>query len=164
MDLRILAIDPGYDRCGVAILERSSEGGERLLHSECVTTNTEHPFEQRLLNVVESIRSSIDTYKPTVCALEGLFFTTNRKTAMHVAEVRGALIALVTERGLALREFGPGQVKVAITGDGRASKGQVTMMVSKLIPLRKGITYDDEYDAIAIALTASALHARYRHD
>lgn len=159
MSLRIIAIDPGYDRCGVAVLERTDQG-DSLLFSDCITTNKDDAFETRLVFVVRAIRDCIETYKPSHCALEDLFFTTNRKTAMRVAEVRGALIALITEQELSLHEIGPGEIKVAITGDGRASKEQMMLMVPKLIPIKKNIRYDDEYDAIAIALAASAL---YRH-
>jgi len=158
MGTHILAIDPGYDRCGVALLERTGEGIERLLYSSCITTEPRSSFEDRLVAIVRAVRELIHTHKPSLCALEQLYLTSNHKTAMRVAEVRGALIALAREESVALKEFGPGQIKVAITGDGRASKKQIMLMVPRLVKISKEIRYDDEYDAIAIALTASALY------
>jgi len=155
--MRILALDPGYDRCGIAVLERDEYGGEALIASDCLTTNPKDAFEKRLVDIVISLEQWITNHTPDICALETLFFTTNRKTAMRVAEVRGAIIATVCKQGLALHEYGPGEIKVAITGDGRASKDQIMLMVPQLIRVEKDIRYDDEYDAIAVALTASAL-------
>lgn len=153
--MRILGIDPGYDRCGVAVLEK--EGGkESLLFSTCITTDKSVSFEHRLVTVTKELAGLVETYKPMTCALEQLYFTTNKKTAMRVAEVRGAIVAMMCERGITIRECGPGQVKVAITGDGRATKRQMIMMVPRLVSISKTVQYDDEYDAIAIALTASA--------
>ncbi len=153
--MRVLGIDPGYDRCGVAILEK--EGGkESLVFSGCITTDRSTPFEERLGVITKELVHLIEIHEPTICALEQLFFTTNKKTAMRVAEVRGAIVAMMYERGVTIRECGPGQVKVAITGDGRATKRQMILMVPKLISINHDIRYDDEYDAIAIALTASA--------
>jgi crossover junction endodeoxyribonuclease RuvC len=159
--MRILGIDPGYDRCGVAVLDKV-DGKESLLLSGCITTDKNVPFEHRLVTVTKELANLVETHKPAICALEQLYFTTNKKTAMRVAEVRGAIVAMMCERGITIRECGPGQVKVAITGDGRATKRQMIMMVPKLISMSKTVQYDDEYDAIAIALTVSA-YIRTQH-
>jgi len=153
----IIALDPGYDRCGLAVMNRAETGKETLIASTCITTNKEELFEQRLLVVAKEFRAWIQQHKPDVCVLENLFFATNQKTAMRVAEARGALILIATECGLPIREFTPKQVKIAVTGDGGATKKQMILMIPKLIQLPTNITYDDEYDAIAVALTASAI-------
>jgi crossover junction endodeoxyribonuclease RuvC len=155
--MKILALDPGYDRCGIAVLERTENGTEALIASDCITTNAKESFERRLLTVIEQLETWMHDHTPDVCALETLFFTTNRKTAMRVAEVRGAIIATVCKQGLELHEYGPSEIKVAITGDGRATKDQMMLMVPQLVRIEKEIQFDDEYDAIAVALTASAL-------
>jgi crossover junction endodeoxyribonuclease RuvC len=153
----ILSLDPGYDRCGIAVIERTSDGKEKLINSICVTTDKNDPFEKRLVAVAQVFRNWIQEYKPTICVLETLFFTTNQKTAMHVAETRGALLFVACESNIPIREFTPKQVKIAVTGDGAASKKQVIYMIPKLISLTQKIQYDDEYDAIAVGLTASAM-------
>ena len=155
--MKVIALDPGYDRCGLAVIERDSSGKETILTSTCLTTNKEDLFEHRLVSIVREFRSYIEKYKPDACALETLFFAKNQKTAMHVAEARGALILTVTELNVPLHEFTPKQVKVAVTGDGAATKQQVMMMLPRLIQIEKEIKYDDEYDAIAVGLTASVV-------
>lgn len=154
--MKIIALDPGYDRCGFAVIEREANGKETLIESNCITTNKDDVFELRLLTVAVEFRKWVTYHTPDVCVLESLFFASNQKTAMHVAEVRGALILVVAELGIPIREFTPKQVKIAVTGDGGATKKQIIQMVPKLIKISKEITYDDEYDAIAVGLTASA--------
>jgi crossover junction endodeoxyribonuclease RuvC len=154
--MKIIALDPGYDRCGLAVIERVDNGKEVLVDSMCISTNKKDPFEKRLVIVAQKFREWAVLHKPTICVLENLFFATNQKTAMRVAEMRGALILVVSEFGIPIHEFTPKQVKIAVTGDGGASKKQVMMMIPKLIHLNKEILLDDEYDAIAVGLTASA--------
>lgn len=155
--MKILALDPGYDRCGIAVIERVQNNKEHIVSSSCFTTNKQDRFEQRLLDVSNNLRDWINTHTPDACALETLFFATNQKTAMHVAETRGALLLVATEMGVPVYEFTPKQVKIAVTGDGGASKQQVMMMLPKLISIQKTIKYDDEFDAIAVGVTASAI-------
>ncbi len=155
--MKILALDPGYDRCGIAVIERTEQGRDTLLDSGCFTTDKTAVFEKRVYEIAKEFRIWIQDHTPDVCVLETLFFTTNQKTAMHVAEARGALLLVATESGVPIHEFTPKQVKVAVTGDGNASKEQVMYMIPKLIPIQKNIRYDDEYDAIAVGITASAV-------
>lgn len=153
----IIALDPGYDRCGVAVIERRKGEKELLLESFCSLTNRKDLFEKRLVQIAKEFRKTITKFSPDVCVLETLFFTSNQKTVMHVAEARGALILVASEMGIPVREFTPKQVKIAVTGDGNATKKQMTLMVPKLIHIEKTIQFDDEYDAIAVGLTASAI-------
>lgn len=154
--MKILSLDPGYDRCGIACIEKEQGKKEVLLNSQCIVTNKGEVFEERLHSVVSIFREWIEKYKPDVCALETLFFATNQKTAMRVAETRGALLYVATHLSIPVHEFTPKQVKIAVTGDGSASKNQVMLMVPKLLSVEKDIKHDDEYDAIAVGLTASA--------
>ena len=91
-------------------------------------------------------------------AIEKLYFATNQKTAMQVAEVRGALIALATQHHLPVFEYTPMQVKSASAGWGRADKVAVARMLHALLKIEKEIRHDDEYDAIAIGVTHLAHH------
>jgi crossover junction endodeoxyribonuclease RuvC len=154
--MKIISVDPGYERCGFAVLERMDNGAEELRYSDCFRTSSTQPFEERLALVAAAFRALIAEHKPDVCALEKLYFTTNQKTAMRVAEVRGALLLTAHEAGIPIYEFGPNEIKVAVAGDGRGTKAQVMAMVPRLIRITKEIQFDDEFDAIAVGLTASA--------
>lgn len=157
----MLGVDPGYDRCGIAVVRRTAGRPDTLIHSSCITTTRGTPFEDRLLEVGRTLAQRIESFKPSIFAIENVYFTSNQKTAMHVAEVRGACLYIARSHGLTIREFTPNEVKVAIAGDGRADKKQVIYMVNKLVTIEKGVRYDDEYDAIAVALTAAATHASH---
>jgi len=153
----IIGIDPGYERLGIAVLQKEKgEKKERVLYSDCFKTSAKDPFEDRLLFLGNEFERIIKKYKPEILSIETLFFTNNQKTAMKVGEVRGALIYQAKKAKLLLKEFTPLQVKVAVSGYGRGDKKQVTDMVQKLVVIEKEIKHDDEYDAIAIALTAFA--------
>ena len=157
--MRVLAIDPGYDRLGLAVLEKESGQKETLLYSECFTTNKQDEFGTRLVSIGEKVASLISEYGPEALSIENLFFENNQKTAMRVAETRGAILYLALSEGLSVMELTPLQVKSAVTGDGRSDKTHVAKMVSLLLPLPKRKIIDDEYDAIALGL---AFFAYYR--
>lgn len=150
--MRVLAIDPGYGRCGVAVIEHVN-GRETLIHSDCIETSSKDQFADRLAAVADTCVRLIHEYKPDALALEKLFFQKNQKTAMRVAEVRGALIETAARHEVPVFEYGPGQVKSAVGGSGRADKTAVATMVRALLKLSKPVKYDDEYDAMAIGLT-----------
>ncbi len=150
--MRVLAIDPGYGRCGVAVLEKEN-GKERVVYSACIETSKKLHFPARLASIANKSAALIKKYKPDAVALEKLYFSTNQKTAMQVAEVRGALISLSSTHRLPVFEYTPGQVKSATAGSGSADKHQIAKMLHALIAIEKKIKYDDEYDAIAIGVT-----------
>jgi|SRR3989344_4821165 len=169
--MRILGIDPGFERLGVAILEKPARnefhsGGnkgdkkERVLFSECFKTSAKLEFPERLFLIGKEIKKIIKKFQPEILAIETLFFTSNQKTVMHVAEVRGVAIYEASLEGLKIFEASPPQIKIAITGYGKANKEQVMKMVRVLVEIAKFKTSDDELDAIAIALTAFA-HMRF---
>ena len=154
--MKVLAIDPGYGRCGVAVVEKNLHG-ETLLYSDCIETAAADEFSARLLKIITECTRLIAEHKPDAIAIEKLYFTSNQKTAMRVAEVRGALIEMAAERGIPLFEYGPGQVKSATTGSGRADKRQMAHMLHALVNIEKKIRHDDEYAAIAIGVTHLAI-------
>ncbi len=155
--MRILGIDPGYDRCGVAVLEASSVGSERLTFSHCIETNKKDDYHKRLFDVTSQVKQIIELYKPDLFAIENLFFNTNQKTATKISEIRGTLLYLALEKNIKILELTPLQIKLAVAGNGRADKKAVYEILPKLIKIEKNIKLDDEFDAIACALTASAL-------
>ena len=156
--MRVLAIDPGFGRCGVAVLEGSGAQAT-LLYSHCIETTPNSDFSLRLLEVGKTINILIDTYHPDTIAIEELYFNSNQKTVFHVAEVRGMLMYLAVSRDIALVEYNPLKVKIALTGYGRASKEQVTKMVMVILHIEELSRKDDEFDAIALGITAIA-HSR----
>lgn len=159
--MRILAIDPGYERMGVAVVEKLPHGKETLLYSACPTTPQKSEFSLRLLMLGTEVERLIAEWKPDGMALEKLFFANNQKTATSVAEVRGMLSYIGARNALPLHEYTPLQVKVAVAGYGKADKKQVETMVKALVRLGEGKRLDDEYDAIAVGLTCLAsVHTR----
>ena len=159
--MRVLSIDPGYERVGIAVIEmveKSKNGGKKeiLIYSNCFKTPAEQDFNQRLTSIGKEVENIIQKYKPKVFAIEKLYWGSNQKTAMRVSEVRGMLLFIASSNDLAIYEYTPLQIKNAVTGDGRGDKKQVIAMLSHLIDIDKIIKYDDEYDAIAIGLTCFA--------
>jgi crossover junction endodeoxyribonuclease RuvC len=153
--MRILAIDPGYDRLGLAILEGNASR-PTLLWSDCVLPDKGNASE-RLSSVSASISSAIKKYTPDVVAIETLFFSINKKTAIKVAEARGAILAAAGLKHIPVIEFSPQQIKLAVTGHGGADKKSIAIMIPKLVVLPKKKRLDDELDAIAIGITALAV-------
>lgn len=151
--MKLLSIDPGYERLGISILEKTRTQKETVLFSDCVRTSASLPFEDRLVIIGNSVEEAILKHEPTALAIENLFISNNQKTAMRVAEVRGAIIYLARKHGLEIREYTPLQIKLAVTGDGKSSKDQVTRMVKMLVKNIKEKALDDEYDAIAVGLS-----------
>lgn len=150
---RVLAVDPGFDRIGVAVLSPTPLGQE-LLHSQCIETDKKETHEKRLLNLGERLAEIIDEWNPTELAIEKLFFNQNASTALKVAEGRGVVIFAAALHGLRVYEYSPQDVKIAVTSYGKADKKQVALMVSKLVKLEAGKKMlDDELDAIALGIT-----------
>ncbi len=154
--MKILAIDPGFERVGIAVIERKEKKKDILLYSVCFKTSAKIPFHERLTLIGTELEDIIKKYKPYALAIEKLYFTTNQKTAMNVAEARGVIVYTASHNGLLVFEYTPAQIKVAVTGYGKATKIMVGTMVPKLINMDKGINSDDELDAIAIGLTCLA--------
>ena len=156
--MRILAIDPGYDRLGIAVLE-GNPSRPSLLWSSCFQPPKGSP-EQRLSLVAGAVTAAIREYSPDALALETLFFGVNKKTVIGVAEARGAILAAAGIASLPVIECSPQQVKVAVTGHGGADKSAVARMIPRLLELPRASAgkrrLDDELDAIAIGITALA--------
>jgi crossover junction endodeoxyribonuclease RuvC len=154
--VRIMGIDPGFDRLGICILDKTGNK-EVLVHSQCITTSKKDSFESRLAEIGTQLTKILKTYKPHELAIETLFFTNNQKTVITVAEVRGICIYLCHIHDVTIHEYSPPQIKLTVAGHGKASKDDIAHMVPKILgkPMKLG-TLDDEIDAIAIALTHSA--------
>jgi crossover junction endodeoxyribonuclease RuvC len=161
--MRVIGIDPGYDRLGVAVVE-NVDGKETLLTSTCIVTSAKLAFSERLLAAITKLETIIKKEKPTTLAIETLFFSKNTKTAMRVAEVRGAIIYLAAKHKLKIVELNPAAIKIAITGFGQANKDQVLSMTKRLVALDNTPRLDDEIDAIAVALTTLATNLIHKDE
>lgn len=154
--MRILGIDPGFERVGIAVLEKTNKQKDVVVYSSCFKTSNKIPFHTRLKNIGLEIENVIKKFKPEILAIEKLYFTTNQKTVMGVSEARGVIVYIASKNNLLVFEYTPPQIKVAVTGYGKASKEMVMSMVPKLINIDNKINSDDELDAIAIGLTCLA--------
>lgn len=156
--MKVLAIDPGYGRCGMAVLERlpaqaGSGTKDILLCSVCVETPAAMEFGERLTEIVRECQRLLDMHRPDCLAMEKLYFSANQKTAMRVAEVRGAILGAAGAISLPVFEYTPGEVKSAAAGWGGADKKQIATMLHMLVKIDKVVRHDDEYDAIAVGVT-----------
>ncbi len=154
-DFKVLSIDPGYERLGIAIIEKD-QGMEKLIYSDCFHTKKELPHNERLFLIGEEIKRVIKKHHPSVLAIETLIFNSNQKTATKVSEVRGLIIYIASSFKMKVCEYSPLQIKQAVTGYGRSSKKQIENFIPHLIKLPKKKMKDDELDAIATGLTCTA--------
>jgi crossover junction endodeoxyribonuclease RuvC len=151
---RIIGIDPGFGRIGYGIIEQKSGNDWKPLTFGCIETSMSDPFIDRLALLHQEVLKLIKKYSPTRMAVEDLFFFKNLKTAIKVAQARGVIILSGVENGLPVDEFTPLQVKQAMTGYGRAEKGQMQKIVAMILGLKEKIKSDDAADALAVALCA----------
>jgi crossover junction endodeoxyribonuclease RuvC len=155
--LIVLGIDPGTARTGYGLVLRD---GHRLdvLDYGCLETPSTMVLPQRLLLIEQGMASLIDSHKPDIVAVERIFFNRNVQTAFAVGQARGVILMVAARCGLPVAEYAPHEVKQAVTGYGRADKGQVQRMVQTILRLAVLPRPDDAADALAIAIcTAHAM-------
>src|SRR3989338_4570222 len=153
--MKILGIDPGYGRMGFGCIE-THKTGWNCLGVGVLTSHKGEKFERRLSDLQKDLEALLNEFNPDIMAVEKLFFAQNTTTAMRVAEARGVALCAVGTRGIEVRELTPAQVKKAVTGNGRADKRAIQMMVKTLLGLPRAPRPDDAADALAIALAASS--------
>ncbi len=150
--MRTIAVDPGFDRCGVAVMERK-DGKDTLCFSTCLTTERGTEFSDRLLSLGTAFTEILATHQPDTLAMETLFFNKNVSTAIQVAEARGMIMYLAKQSGCTVVEYSPQAIKIAVTGYGNSDKAAVYSMLKRLVASLPTAALDDEYDAIAIGVT-----------
>lgn len=150
--MRILGIDPGIARTGWGIIEVESSK-LKVQNYNCVETSARLDSSQRLKYIYDSVVNIIKEHKPDVLAVEELFFNTNAKTAFMVGQARGVIILASAKQNLAISIYTPLQVKIAVTGYGRAEKIQIGQMIKTILKLKTIPKPDDVADALAVALT-----------
>lgn len=147
----ILGIDPGYAICGYGVLQ-SRPGDIRPLTFGAVTTKSHTLFEDRLCEIYDDLQTLLQQWKPDAMAIETLFFNSNQKTAVAVAEARGVVLLAAHQAQVPIFEYSPLQVKMGVAGYGKATKKQVQEMTRRLLKLKTIPKPDDAADALAIAL------------
>lgn len=147
----IVGIDPGYAIVGVGII-RYIKNKLNMIEYGAITTRAHTKTTQRLQIIYEKINEVFDEYKPDAVAIEELFFNSNAKTAIAVAQARGVLLTASANKGIPVYEYTPLQIKQAVTGYGRADKQQMQQMVKMLLNLNAVPKPDDAADALAVGI------------
>ena len=147
----VLGIDPGTAATGYGIVERTGSK-LRVIDYGCLETLPTHALPQRLLEIHSGILELIETHNPRFVGVERLFFNRNVQTAFAVGQARGVVLLAAAERGLPVFEYGPHEVKLAVTGYGRAAKDQVQRMVQVMLGMSVLPRPDDAADALAVAI------------
>jgi crossover junction endodeoxyribonuclease RuvC len=153
----ILGIDPGLANTGWGVVEHIGSRFRCLAYG-CVTTPTGEATSVRLARVHSEIAAVIGRYRPTDAAVESVYFGTNAKTAFATGQARGVALLATAQAGLALGEYGPGEIKMAVVGTGGADKRQVQYMVRAIL----GLPGEPQPDHAADALAAAICHANRR--
>ena len=153
--MRILGIDPGYATIGFGLVEAAG-GGARMLSYGVITTPAGLPLSKRLYQISRDMEELIGRLKPDAMSVEELFFRTNITTGIAVAHGRGVILCAAEKCGVPLYEYTPSQVKMCVTGYGRAGKRQVMDMTRRILKLDAIPRPDDAADALGLALC----HAR----
>ena len=147
----VLGIDPGTAATGYGIVERTGSK-LRVIDYGCLETLSTQALPARLLEIHRAVTELIITHKPAYVGVERLFFNRNVQTAFAVGQARGVVLLAAAEHGLPVFEYGPHEVKLAVTGYGRADKMQVQRMVQMVLGMAKLPKPDDAADALAVAI------------
>ena len=147
----ILGIDPGYAIVGYGIINYEKNRFS-VIDYGAITTEAKTPFNQRLQIIFSSLTELIEKYKPEGMAIEKLFYNTNAKTVIDVAQARGVIMLAAELKNIKAFEYTPLQVKQSVVGYGRAEKKQVQEMTRVILNLEKIPKPDDTADALAMAI------------
>ncbi len=150
--MRVLGVDPGLTRCGIAVVDGAVGRQLRCVDVGVVRTPADAELSARLLAVADAVEEWLDRHRPEVVAVERVFSQYNVRTAMGTAQAGGVVALAAARRGLPVSFHTPSEVKAAVTGSGRADKTQVTTMVTRLLDLPEKPRPADAADALALAI------------
>lgn len=151
-ETRVLGVDPGVARLGLAVVDGDARSAS-LVWTETVSTGTGTEGSERLGMICDAARRAIAAYRPAALALERLAWNRNQVSAIAVARATGAVMVAAAEAGVPVAEYGPNEVKIAVTGMGNAEKDQVRRALVRVHGLREVPVQADAADAVAVALT-----------
>jgi crossover junction endodeoxyribonuclease RuvC len=149
--LRIIGIDPGYAIVGYGVLDYAGNKFT-VVDYGAITTPADLAFDQRLARIYDELDVLLKRLQPHAMAIEKLFFTTNQKTGIDVAQARGVIQLCAVKNAVEVAEYTPLQVKQSVVGYGKAEKKQVQQMTKTLLNLESVPKPDDTADALAIAI------------
>ena len=149
--MKILGLDPGSRFTGYGLVECRGRKLEALAMGR-IRLPPKMPLPERLGLLSTELQKLLDRYPPDVAVLESLFHGVNPRSLIVLAQARGALLATLAYRGLEICEFAPAEIKVALTGSGRADKTQVARMVRLVLALPEGELSADATDALAASI------------
>lgn len=150
--MRVLAVDPGLTRCGVAVVESTFDGKTRALHVDVVRTDPDTEHALRLAAVYDAVSDLLRTTEPDVLVVERVFSQHNVRSAMGTSQAAGVSMLAAVQRGVPVFEHTPTEVKAAVTGSGTADKTQVAFMVGRILGLRDVPRTADATDALALGI------------
>lgn len=149
--MRILGIDPGLATIGFGVIENNGQE-PKILDFGHIQTSKNLDGPTRLNQISNDLEEICTKWHPQVCAIEELFFSKNTTTALKVAEARGVILHTLNRLGYPIFEYNPGQIKIAVTGNGKATKPEMQKMITLILKLTHIPRPDDAADALAIAL------------
>lgn len=126
--MRIIGIDPGYAIVGYGVIDYIGNKF-KIVEYGAITTESNQNMNERFKSIHDDLNTIIERTKPEFLAIEELFFNSNQKTAINVAQARGVLLLSALNHGISVHEYTPLQVKQAVVGYGRAEKKQVQLLV-----------------------------------
>jgi len=149
--LLVLGIDPGthWIGYGLVLLEQDRY---RALDSGRIEVGTDIPFPNRLSVIYHAVADLLERTKPEVAAVEEVYVTSNAKTTLRLGHARGVILLAILERNVPVAEYAPREVKQAVVGNGAAGKRQVQWMMNQMLSLGSKEVFEDEADALAVAL------------
>jgi crossover junction endodeoxyribonuclease RuvC len=151
--MRVLGIDPGLTRCGMGVVDGDVGQPLRLVDVNVLRTSSSVPVATRLVTIEKGIDAWLDEYSPDAVAVERVFARSDVSTIMGTAQASGVALVAAARRGLPVAMHTPSEVKAAVSGNGRADKAQVGVMVTRLLRLESMPTPADAADALALAIT-----------
>ncbi|QIG43527.1 crossover junction endodeoxyribonuclease RuvC [Nocardioides anomalus] len=151
--MRVLGIDPGLTRCGVGVVEGEVGRPLRLVDVGVIRTSADLPIPERLVSIERGLEAWIEEHRPDVVAVERVFARSDVSTVMGTAQASGIAMVCAARRGLRVAMHTPSEVKAAVSGNGRADKAQVGLMVTRILRLDSTPKPADAADALALAIT-----------
>jgi len=151
--MRVLGIDPGLTRCGMGVVDGDVGRPLSLVDVNVIRTSSDVPVPQRLVTIERGIDAWLDEHQPDAVAVERIFARSDVSTIMGTAQAAGVAMVCAARRGLPVALHTPSEVKAAVSGNGRADKAQVGMMVTRILRLDATPKPADATDALALAIT-----------
>jgi crossover junction endodeoxyribonuclease RuvC len=148
----VIGIDPGTASTGYGLIRQLSNGQLQLVDYGMISTAAGQPLPARLLDLYTNLMDVLDKYKPDSAAVETLFFQRNVSTALMVGQARGVAMLALAMVNIAVDEYSPSEVKLAVSGYGNADKQQMQAMVKALLSMDRLPKPDDAADALAVAI------------